>query len=645
MNSAVGSFTKSTGAAPVSQTGASGLAFAPTVVFLWTSGVNTTQDAWAVSSRFAFGFADANEGRSVGFATEDAAPSSNASRRMANKALSIVEWGESLLAECDLTLTSDGFSVNWTTNNAVAYHINYLALDVANVEIVDWDHNTTGNKSVTGAGFTPEMVIHLSATAQAATTTESTASFMLGAMTSAAQWGMYVGDADAQNTMVNTGVTITDGCIARQVLTSMAIDIKAAYSSMDADGFTVNFSLLGSQRFFSSLCLADSTDSFAVGTEVKTTGAATATDTISGLSFEPIAVLAAINANCVTSGTGTQHARFGIGASDGTNERAVAVSAQDNIGTSVVDSYSASAKAVVKNNNTTPAIDAQADIAMTSDGFTLSWTTNDAVATLVPWIAFGPEDAGGTPGTLTVTAATAPAAGEAVTLDAASNLTVTAAPAPAAGGNGALIGAAMLTVTAAPSPAAGGDVTLDAAATLTVTAATAPAAGEAVNLAAAQAATLEVTTATAPAAGGDVTFDAAALFTIDAAPAPAAGGNVNLTGEADIPGTLSVTTAEAPAAGGTVAFTAASVLTVTTATAPADGGAVILDADVAASLTVTAATATAAADGDLFAGIVFDAFAFDLATTMADMTLDVAIADIDMDTAMADMLLTALAGD
>jgi hypothetical protein len=82
--------------------------------------------------------------------------------------------------------------------------------------------------------------------------------------------------------------------------------------------------------------------------------------------------------------------------------------------------------------------------------------------------------AGGTPGTLTVTAADAPAAGGTVTLDAASALTVTAATAPAAGGTVALSAASALTVTTTDA-AASGDGALTASASLTVTAATAAA--------------------------------------------------------------------------------------------------------------------------------------------------------------------------
>lgn len=255
--------------------------------------------------------------------------------------------------------------------------------------------------------------------------------------------------------------------------------------------------------------------------------------------------------------------------------------------------------------------------------------------------------ASGTPATMTVTAATASAAGEAVTLNAASNLTVTAATAPAAGGTVGLNVPNALTVTAATAPAAGGTVNLSAAAALTVTAATAPAAGGAVNLAAAAAAALEAGTATAaatassamtgaaalsvtvatspaaaagalaaasaltagtataPAAGGTVTLTAASKLTLDAATAIAEAGTVGLNGGTSISGTLTVAAATAPAAGETVALIAASVFSVVPAFAPAAGGGIILTA---AAVFGSAPAPAFAAGGDVIldAGTPYD---------------------------------------
>jgi hypothetical protein len=235
--------------------------------------------------------------------------------------------------------------------------------------------------------------------------------------------------------------------------------------------------------------------------------------------------------------------------------------------------------------------------------------------------------------------ATAAAAGEAVTLDAASKLTAGTATAPAQGEAVTLKGQGRLAVTESPAPAAGQNVNLAAASKLTVAVATAPAQGEAVNLAASAAASmtlgtpatapaagqavtltgqgkLTVTQSTAPAQGEAVTFDAASKMTVGiatasaagqavtligqgrlavaVATAPAQGEAVDLTGEASVAGTLTVTAATAAAQGEAVTFDAAAKLMVTVATAPAAGQNVLLVGNVALIVT----TATAPAQGE-----------------------------------------------
>jgi hypothetical protein len=199
--------------------------------------------------------------------------------------------------------------------------------------------------------------------------------------------------------------------------------------------------------------------------------------------------------------------------------------------------------------------------------------------------------AAGGAASMTVDAATASAAGEAVTLDAASKLTVTEATAPAAGQAVILKGQGTLGVTVATAPAQGEAVTLDAASKLTVTEATAPAAGQAVTLKGNVA--LIVTPATAPAAGEAVTLDAASKLTVTAATAPAQGEAVNLAA-AQAASLILSTPATAPAAGENVSLAGQGRLPVTVATAPAQGEAVTFDA--ASKLTVTAATAPAQAE-------------------------------------------------
>src|SRR6185503_15352436 len=91
---------------------------------------------------------------------------SDASRRMANKAICIVYWGEATLAEADLTSwDATNVTINWTTQVGAyaGYYINYIAIGGSEVsaKVVNWQAPTaTGNSAVTGVGFKPDVVIH-----------------------------------------------------------------------------------------------------------------------------------------------------------------------------------------------------------------------------------------------------------------------------------------------------------------------------------------------------------------------------------------------------------------------------------------------------------------------------------------------------
>ena len=83
---------------------------------------------------------------------------------MANKVLTMVRWGEVVVAEADLSSWDDtNFTLNWTTNDANAYVIHFIAIGGSDVSapVVDWTmRTTTGNPTVTGVGFQPDVVFH-----------------------------------------------------------------------------------------------------------------------------------------------------------------------------------------------------------------------------------------------------------------------------------------------------------------------------------------------------------------------------------------------------------------------------------------------------------------------------------------------------
>ena len=159
----VGSFTKTTVGAPASQTVAHGLGVIPKAIIFWTE--SRTATMFGTSRHTSIGFTDgtANE-RSASAASQDNAGFSNASRRIADKAITIVQWGETVLAEANRTAwDATNFTLNWTTNDANAYVIHFIAIGGTEIsaKVVDWTMPVaTGNFSVTGIGFTPVVVIH-----------------------------------------------------------------------------------------------------------------------------------------------------------------------------------------------------------------------------------------------------------------------------------------------------------------------------------------------------------------------------------------------------------------------------------------------------------------------------------------------------
>jgi len=110
----------------------------------------------------------------------------------------------------------------------------------------------------------------------------------------------------------------------------------------------------------------------------------------SGLGFTPAAVFFA-SVMDITRTVAVAESRIGFGASDGTTEFTSSMQDQDAVTTSRVRNFERSTKAFSKVNNNTSTVDAEANVlGFNTDGFALNWTTNDAVATEILYVAFAP---------------------------------------------------------------------------------------------------------------------------------------------------------------------------------------------------------------------------------------------------------------
>ncbi len=346
---------------------------------------------------FGFGMTDGTTSKSVSASTQNAAATATSSSRIASKALTIVKWGNVVLAEADLqSWDASNFTLNWTTNDATAYVIHYLAIGGSDVsaKVVGWTSGSgTGQRQVTGVGFQPALVLHAWENYQQTAAPPSNAAreaFGLGAMDSNGdQWATaFFGTSGVTTSNTQRGQQ-TDGCVF-SFSGALAVQKKASFYSMDVDGFTVNFTNANNSNNIQLFSLALAGLNASVGNFLNPTGAAPVSQSITGVNFKPSAVLLASFQDVVRASPVTD-ARFGIGASDGTTQGSSALVDLDAQGTTVVSGIDKTSKVFVKLNGVTPTLDAEADLtSMDVDGFTLNWTTNDAVATQMLYLALGP---------------------------------------------------------------------------------------------------------------------------------------------------------------------------------------------------------------------------------------------------------------
>ncbi|MFN0060907.1 MAG: C25 family cysteine peptidase [Myxococcaceae bacterium] len=392
----VGTFTKSTGAAPVVQSVSHTLGVVPSAIILWTTG-NTNVTGFQAGFEAAVGVSDTSTSRSFGAASQDAAGTSNTARRVANVMLTIIgpTSGNAPLAEATLNAVSaTTFDLRWGTNDANAYVIHYLVVGGTDIQArvgAFTMATATGNQSITGVGFQPDLylLVHAgSGLTGAAPATQVNAGFGFGyADASGDQWAFSLLGIDAAGT--------SDTYRSQRVAESLTSDTSvgggtfsklASWVSMDTDGFTLNYTTANASAGQVAYLALKGVNVFA-GSFNKISG--TGNQAVAGLGFQPKAVFLA-GFQDVTNAAPIVHARMGLGMSDGTSEASLAFTDADNLGTTNVNSISKSDKVFMKVNNEPPTVQAEADlVSLDSGGFTLNWSTGDTEATEIVYLALG----------------------------------------------------------------------------------------------------------------------------------------------------------------------------------------------------------------------------------------------------------------
>ncbi len=394
---AKGTFTKSTGGAPASQA-VTGIGFQPKALILWA----TAQTSFGVTTgyQFAYGITDGTDDYAVCATSEDAQGTADCDRRQAIKTLTILDFTQTVLAECDLTsFDSDGFTLNWTTNNAVAYQIHYFALGGS--DLTDVKHDTfttltsTGNRAITGTGFQPDCVLFFASTSLSLPDTTGNTSLSIGMMDkdgNERSMAVISDNGDTTSDSGRTQDTTTPNAIHGLRLSSKtpvpADNYQVRFVSMDADGFTVDFvDAASSSTTIGYLALKGG--DYHVGAETSKTS--TGTKATTGVGFE-VGALLIFSASNVASDAVDAHNRIALGAASAPGtEGCIWAGDTDGLGTTEADMATSESKIIALYDTTSPSsADAEADLdSLDSDGYTLDWTTASASAFEFAYLALG----------------------------------------------------------------------------------------------------------------------------------------------------------------------------------------------------------------------------------------------------------------
>lgn len=371
-----------------------GVGFQPKALILWCNGA--TASGFAAQLRMSFGFATSPSQRwhsTIRAGDNVAAGSSNRVRRSETTLVLVPSMTTGASADMTLDLDSfdaDGFTLDLLVPlTGVAYVVHYIALggdELTNAFVGNVVPSAgTGNKAVTGVGFRPDLVITSEINNAAGAGGGASANFALSAFTATQQGVATIRDRDATSPTQVTSYQRSDQALVAVQSGSDAIDHEAAVSSMDADGFTLNFSTHTDATIqYGFLCLKGGLYDVRAETQRTSTG----TKSTTGLGFRPSGLLLFGTNKTASSSIDLTQDKLSVGGSDGTTEGGTWVATADAATTTDTD-VSHSVTKILQHATVPATLDAEADCTFDADGYTLDWTTADAVAREFISVAFG----------------------------------------------------------------------------------------------------------------------------------------------------------------------------------------------------------------------------------------------------------------
>lgn len=397
LKSLAGSFAQNTATGNQSITG---LGFQPKIIFFMAN--NKTADGAAVHCERLFGVAISSSDRRVSFGSfsDGGAANENCAHELDTACLTFLSPNSStVLAQADfVSMDSDGFTVNWTTADATARVINFVALGGSGLTNVKSGHAaekaTTGNQAYTGIGFQPDCVLmfyNISNTIAPPRLTQGIAANprgRLGWAVSSSQRGGFTDLLSFSGTSLMKTYQRSSSAYSRIQSAGASMSAEADLVSMDADGFTLNWTTASATAVFFYIALKGCQVSAGSFNQATSTGH----QGLTGVGFKPIAVMMqSINQATSSSIQGSVRSSWGM-ASGPSNRCSLWKGAVDG-GANNNCSQDLDRTKVLKMmtaNGASPTTQAAADfVSFGQNGFTINNTTVDGTSREVLYLLFG----------------------------------------------------------------------------------------------------------------------------------------------------------------------------------------------------------------------------------------------------------------
>lgn len=371
----VGTFVKPTVTGSQAITG---VGFVPKVIMFWTCGSVYGTGSWGSHFYATIGFTTGPANSFCTAATgSDSSATTATDRRMAAKAISAGTGASTVSHDADLTsFDADGFTLNWTLAGGSAHNINYLALggsDITGAKVVNWQLPiVTGNKAVTGVGFQPDLVLHSSTfNSNALPSISGAAYLLLGAMNKhGQQWSNSFSSQNAVNPSNASRYQQTDASLAMGDVNE-TLFAEAHYDSMNADGFTTNFSTAPGANAAQMMSLCIQGVSSKIGAMQRPVQASPFNSNVRRTGFTPKAVLTT-NIRGASAAASAAMGAWGIGCTDGSTQRSAELMDNDAISPTLTRATHRTDAAFYAGHNTLDYAVGSASVV--PDGFDVSWT-------------------------------------------------------------------------------------------------------------------------------------------------------------------------------------------------------------------------------------------------------------------------------